>query len=78
MEARLKKNKPRIFRDAHVSGHAGREDLRDIMQIVNPQHVIPSHGGLDKTQPMADLVKELGYKLGKQCHLMQDGRVLKL
>ncbi|MFH1521830.1 MAG: RNase J family beta-CASP ribonuclease [archaeon] len=78
MEARLKKSKPRIFRDAHVSGHGGREDLRDIMQIVNPQHVIPSHGGLDKTRPMAELTKELGYKLGKQCHLMQDGGVLKL
>ncbi len=78
MEARLKKSKPRIFRDAHVSGHGGREDLRDIMQIINPQHVIPSHGGLDKTRPMADLVKELGYKLGKQCHLMQDGGILKL
>ncbi|MCK5449578.1 RNase J family beta-CASP ribonuclease [Candidatus Pacearchaeota archaeon] len=78
MEARLKKNKPRIFRDAHVSGHAGREDLRDIINIVKPQHIIPSHGGLDKTRPMADLAKELGYKLGKQCHLMQDGDVLKL
>ncbi len=78
MESRLKKAKPRIFRDAHVSGHAGREDLRDIMQIVNPQHVIPSHGGPDKTEPMAELVKELGYKLGKQCHLMKDGGVLKL
>jgi ribonuclease J len=78
MEARLKKSKPRIFRDAHVSGHAGREDLRDIMQIVNPQHVIPSHGGIDKTRPMSELVKELGYKLGKQCHLMADGQVLEL
>ncbi len=78
MEVRLKKSKPRIFRDAHVSGHAGREDLRDIMEIINPRHVIPSHGGIDKTQPMADLVKELGYKLGKQCHLMKDGGVLEL
>jgi len=78
MENRLKKSRPRIFRDAHVSGHAGREDLRDIMKIVSPQHVIPAHGGLDKTKPMANLVKELGYKLNKQCHLMQDGRVLKL
>ncbi len=78
MEARLKKSKPRIFRDAHVSGHGGREDLRDIVQILNPQHVIPAHGGLDKTTPMADLVKEMGYKLGKQCHLMEDGGVLKL
>ncbi|MFH0711994.1 MAG: MBL fold metallo-hydrolase RNA specificity domain-containing protein [archaeon] len=78
MENRLKKSKPRIFRDAHVSGHAGREDLRDIIHIINPQHIIPSHGGLDKTKPMADLSRELGYKLGKQCHLMQDGGTLKL
>ncbi len=78
MENRLKKSKPRIFRDAHVSGHAGREDLRDIVHIINPQHIIPAHGGLDKTKPMAELSKELGYKLGKQCHLMQDGGILKL
>jgi ribonuclease J len=78
MEGRLKKSKPRIFRDAHVSGHGGREDLRDIIQILNPKHIIPYHGGLDKTRPMADLSKELGYKLGKQCHLMQDGGILKL
>jgi len=78
MEARLKKNKPRIFRDAHVSGHAGREDLRDIMEIVSPQHIIPSHGGPDKTQPMVDLVRELGYNVGKQCHLMHNGGVLQL
>ena len=78
MEARLKKSKPRIFRDAHVSGHGGQEDLRDIMQIINPQHVIPSHGGFDKTKPMVELTKELGYKLHKTCHLMQDGGILKL
>ena len=78
MEGRLKKSKPRIFRDAHVSGHGGQEDLRDIIQIINPQHVIPSHGGFDKTKPMVELTKELGYKLHKTCHLMQDGGVLKL
>jgi len=78
MEGRLKKSKPRIFRNVHVSGHPKREDLRDIMQIINPQHVIPAHAGIDKTRFMADLVAEMGYKLGKQCHLMQDGGVLKL
>ncbi len=78
MEARLKKSKPRIFRDAHVSGHGGREDLRDILQILNPKHILPYHGGPEKTLPMVNLSKELGYKLGKQCHLMKDGEVLKL
>jgi len=78
MEARLKKSRPRIFRDAHVSGHAGREDLRDIIRIVNPRHIIPAHGGPDKTLPMIDLAKELGYKSGKQSHLMKDGEVIEL
>ncbi|MAH46007.1 ribonuclease J [Candidatus Pacearchaeota archaeon] len=78
MENRLRKHKPRIFRDVHVSGHAGREDLRDIVKLVNPRHIIPAHGGLDKTTPMAELSGELGYKLGKQCHLMKDGKTLTL
>lgn len=78
MENLLKKSKPRIFRDAHVSGHGGKEDLRDLIEIVSPNHIIPSHGGLDKTRPMADLAKEMGYRLGKQCHLMKDGGTLKL
>jgi len=77
MEARLKKKKARIFRDVHVSGHAGREDLRDIINLLNPQHIIPAHGGFDKTKAMAELCRELGY--GKnQCHLMKDSGVLKI
>ncbi len=78
MESRLKKYKPRIFRDAHVSGHGGREDLRDIIDIVKPQHIIPAHGGFDKTGPMVELAKEMGYKLNHNCHLMQDGATLNL
>jgi len=78
MEGRLKKFHPRIFRDAHVSGHGGREDLRDTMDVVMPEHVIPSHGGFDKTGPMAELCQEMGYKMKKTCHLMSNGGVLKL
>jgi ribonuclease J len=78
MEGRLKKNSPRIFRDAHVSGHGAREDLRDIVNIVKPRHVIPSHGEPAKTLPMMELLKEMGYKKNKTAHLMHDKGVLKL
>jgi len=78
MEEKLRKRRARIFRDVHVSGHAGREDLRDILALLSPQHIIPAHGGLEKTEPMAELCGELGYKLGKQCHLMQNNRILEL
>ncbi len=77
MEEKLRKRKARLFRDVHVSGHAGREDLRDILRILNPRNVIPSHGGIDKTGPMADLCREMGF--GKnQIHLMKNRQVLKL
>jgi len=78
MESKLKKFRPRIFRDAHVSGHGAKEDLRDIIEIVKPKHIIPSHGGADKTRPMIDLAKEMGYKFNRDCHLMQDGESIEL
>jgi len=78
MENNLKKKKVRIFRDVHVSGHGGREDLRDIINLLKPKHIIPAHGEPAKTLPMIELCEELGYKRGKNCHLMKDGAVLKI
>jgi len=78
MEAKLKKRKARIFRDVHVSGHGGKEDLRDVVNLLKPQHIIPSHGELAKTLPMKELAIELGYKEGKDCHLMKDGDILEI
>jgi len=78
MEQKLRKNKARIFRDVHVSGHAGREDLRDMISILKPKHIIPAHGGPDKTSAMVELASEMGYKPGKDCHLMSDGQMLEI
>lgn len=73
MEEKLKKRQLRIFKDVHVSGHGGKEDLRETIRILNPEHIIPSHGGEDKTLPMLDLASEMGYKVSKQVHLLKDG-----
>jgi ribonuclease J len=78
MDKRLKSEKVRIFDGVHVSGHGGREDARDLIEMLSPEHVIPSHGELEKTVPMAELAKELGYKLGKTVHLMQNGQRLRI
>jgi len=78
MEKRIKKKGARIFSQAHVSGHACREDLRDFIGMVQPQHIIPAHGDVQKTSPMMELAEELGYKSGKTCHLMQDLQMLKI
>lgn len=78
LEKRLKKKGVRIFGDAHVSGHAAREDLRDFITMTQPQHIIPAHGDLSKLTPMAELASELGYKLGKDVHIMQDKQKITL
>jgi ribonuclease J len=78
MHKRLKKKNVRIFDNVHVSGHGGREDLRDLIKLLNPEHVIPSHGDLKKLNAGANLAEELGYKMGKTIHIMQNGATLNL
>lgn len=78
MDKRFKKFGVRIFDNVHVSGHAGREDLRDLISILNPENIIPSHGSMAQLTPMIELATEMGYQPGKNVHLMHDGQSLKL
>ena len=50
----------------------------DLINLINPQHIIPSHGPASRLKPMLELGKDLGYKSGKQIHLMHDGKKLRL
>ena len=77
MDKKLMKKGVRIQTDVHVSGHAGREDLRDIIEMLKPRHVIPAHGTLQQETPLIELAKELGYKFGETSHLSTNGKVLK-
>jgi len=78
MDKKLKKKGVRIQTDIHVSGHGAREDLRDLLEILKPKHIIPAHGSLHQETPMVELASELGYKFGETSHLSSNGKVLKL
>ncbi len=78
LDKRLKRFGVRIFDNIHVSGHPGREDLRDLITLIQPENIIPAHGSLMHLLPMMELAKEMGYKSGKDCHLMQNGQRLRL
>ena len=62
----------------HNSGHGGREDLRELIKLTRPEHIIPSHGDLKKTMAGAKLAQELGYKINKNVHVMQNHSSLDL
>jgi ribonuclease J len=73
VEERLKELGVRIFKDIHVSGHASREDLRDLMNLLKPKHIIPAHGEPDMKEALASLAIEKGYEQGKTVHIIHDG-----
>ena len=74
MERRLKDNGARIYTNVHVSGHAGREDHRDFIRMLQPQHIIPAHGDLEMLSAYTELAEEEGYKLGNDVHVLRNGQ----
>ena len=77
IETRLMAKGAKLFKDIHVSGHCGREDLRDLINMVKPQHIIPAHAELEKRKPLAELAREMGYK-DKNVHLVKNGKLIRL
>jgi len=78
LDNKLRKMGVKIQTDVHVHGHGSREDLRDILEILKPKHIIPAHGTLQQEAPFIELASTLGYKFGETSHLSSNGKVLKL
>lgn len=76
--SRLKKTNVRIFDNIHVSGHGSREDMRDMIEIIKPKHLIPSNAELAKTSIGAELAVGMGYKMNKTVHLLENGKFLEV
>ena len=69
LEKKLYSKNLRVFKDAHVSGHAFKEDQRDFFNIVKPKHIIPVHGDKPRMEAMKKLALEEGYSEEK-IHLL--------
>jgi ribonuclease J len=74
MERRISSSGARIYANAHVSGHAGKEDHRDFIRMLDPMHIIPSHGDLHMLAAYVELADEEGYKLGNDIHILRNGQ----
>ena len=78
LEANLRSYNVRIFKDIHQSGHAAREDLRDLINLVRPRHIIPAHGNYSMKSALSDLAEEMGYHKDENVHLMKNGERIRL
>lgn len=46
----------------HVSGHARRDEMREMFQLVRPKFIVPVHGGMLRRKYHAELAIEEGWK----------------
>lgn len=70
LEEKLQKKGAEIYKGLHVSGHACRDDIRDMMKILNPEHIIPTHGTPSKIAMAGELANEEGFE---NVHILKDG-----
>jgi len=76
IDKKLRTTGVKVQTDVHVSGHGGREDMRELLLMLKPKNVIPAHGSLQQEAPLIELCSELGYKFGETSHLSSNGKVL--
>ena len=66
-----------IFQDAHVSGHACREEIKLIYSLVKPKYAIPVHGEYKHLRAHQTIAQELGYDK-EHIFILSSGDVLEL
>ncbi len=72
LEQNLRAKQVKIFKDIHVSGHGSKEEHRELLKMLRPENVIPSHGPRELVSPLGDVCRELGYDK-KNIHLLENG-----
>jgi ribonuclease J len=68
----------RIYDDIHVSGHLREEGHYEMIDTLQPQHIIPAHQDMKGFAPYVDLAENMGYNLGRDLHVTRNGNLITL
>ncbi len=74
----LKEQGAKIIDGVHVSGHARREDHRELLKMLSPEYVIPSHGETERLASYAAMALEEGYKIGDTVRILYNGAITEI
>ncbi|NHN49399.1 RNase J family beta-CASP ribonuclease [Halostella sp. JP-L12] len=77
-ERLLKMQGARIYDDVHVSGHLRQEGHYEMLDALQPQHVIPAHQDMSGFSGYVDLAGQEGYELGRDLHVTSNGNTIQL
>ncbi|WP_435349604.1 RNase J family beta-CASP ribonuclease [Haloarchaeobius sp. HRN-SO-5] len=68
----------RVYDDIHVSGHLNQEGHYEMLQALQPQHVIPAHQDMKGFSGYVDLAENEGYTMGRDLHVTRNGNLIQL
>jgi len=60
LEGKMKNKGLNIIKDVHASGHAGLKDHKKMLEMVNPEFIVPAHAGHDKATYLQKLSEDTG------------------
>ena len=72
LETELKRLGIYVLVDVHQSGHGAQDELRELIEMVRPGHIIPSHGGEAAKKGLAELAIRIGFSEDR-IHVAKDG-----
>ena len=77
-ETLLQMQGARIYDDIHVSGHLNSEGHYQMLDALQPQHIIPAHQNMKGFAPYVELAGNEGYKLDRDIHVTRNGHMVQL
>lgn len=77
MDQKLRKSEVNLHEGLHVSGHAFQDNLKELIGMLHPKHIIPTHGTHEQELPLVRVAQKLGYEFPENVNLSKDGKVLK-
>jgi ribonuclease J len=68
----------RVYDDVHVSGHLREEGHYQMLDALQPRHVIPAHQSMEGFAPYVELCENQGYAVGRDLHVTRNGNMIQL
>ena len=70
--------KCKAFTGMHVSGHATKADIKDLLVMTKPKYIVPTQGSLRAKEGIIEVGEELHYEEGETLFIVNDGKVKEL
>lgn len=66
----------RIYDDVHVSGHMNREGLYEMLDALQPSHIVPAHQDMSGVSSYVNMAEDEGYSMGRDLHVSRNGKII--